>query len=211
MTEKPRIVVFGAGGHAKVVIDIIRQQGEFEIEAIVDPITTAEELYGIDIRPSYEDLAPQRFVIAIGDNRVRKREFEKMRTTGWSPCTVSHPSAVIAPDVRVGAGTVIMAGAIINPATVISENCIINTGATIDHDCVIGSHTHIAPGCNLAGTVITEEGAFLGIGTKVVPGIKIGAWSVAGAGSVLIEDVPAEVTVVGVPARRVGLKSTNQS
>jgi sugar O-acyltransferase (sialic acid O-acetyltransferase NeuD family) len=206
--KKQSIVVFGAGGHAKVVIDIIRQEAKFEIQAIVDPITTRTELYGYSICCDHADLKPGAFVVAIGDNKVRKTVFETMRTAGWSPVAVSHPSAILAPDVEVGAGTVIMAGAVINPATIIGENCIINTGTTIDHDCQIGSHSHMAPGCNLAGTVTTGEGVFLGIGAKVIPGIKIGQWSVAGAGAVMVRDVLEDTVVVGVPARRMGVKST---
>ena len=205
--EKPRIVIFGGGGHAKVVIDIIHQQQKFAIEAIVDPVTDRQELYGYKIYPDHGQLTEGAFLVAIGDNKVRKGIFEKMCDSGWSPVAVSHPAAIVAPDVTIGAGTVIMAGAIINPATIVGENCIINTGATIDHDCEIGSHSHIAPGCNLAGTVTTGTGVFLGIGAKVIPGIKIGQWSRAGAGAVVIENVPEEATVAGVPARRIGAKS----
>ncbi len=199
--EKPRIVVFGGGGHAKVVIDIIQQEARFEIAAIVDPITERKELYGYPVYADTSELKPSAFVVAIGDNKIRKKIFDELQLSGWSPSAVSHPTAILAPDVKVGAGTVIMAGAIINPATTVGENCIVNTGSTIDHDCQIGSHTHIAPGCNLAGTVKTGVGVFLGIGCKAIPGVQVGDWSLAGAGAVLINDVPAETTVVGVPAR----------
>jgi sugar O-acyltransferase (sialic acid O-acetyltransferase NeuD family) len=209
-SEKPRIVMFGGGGHAKVVIDIIRQEAKYEIECIIDPITDRRELYGYRIYPEPVGLTPGAFVVAIGDNKVRKDIFEKMRAAGWSPTAVSHPSAMLAPDVEIGAGTVIMAGVIINPATVIGENCIINTGATIDHDCQIGAHSHIAPGCNLAGTVTTGAGVFLGLGSKVIPGVKVGQWSVAGAGAVLIKDVPEDAIVVGVPAKRIGARSATK-
>jgi acetyltransferase EpsM len=199
--QKTKIIMFGAGGHAKVLIDVIRQQGRYHIDVIVDPITKLTELYGIPIRESSALLSSTMYIVAIGDNLVRKRIFEEAQSHGWSAITAIHPAAVVAPDVSIGAGTVIMAGAVINPAASVGKNCIINTGATIDHDCQISAHVHVAPGCNLAGNVALAEGAFLGIGARVIPNIQVGSWSKAGAGSVLIEDVPDNVTVVGSPAR----------
>ncbi len=206
-SEKPGIVVFGSGGHAKVVIDALQQEGKRNILAIVDPLQAGIELHGYKIQADANHLAKGAFVVAIGDNSRRRDIFNKLCQDGWSPTAVSHPGSILAPDVQVGAGSVILAGAIINTATIIRENCIINTGATVDHDCRIGAHSHIAPGCNLAGKVQIGEGAFLGIGTKVIPGIQIGSWSQTGAGSAVIENVGNDIVVVGVPAKRMLSKS----
>jgi sugar O-acyltransferase (sialic acid O-acetyltransferase NeuD family) len=198
---KPKILVFGSGGHAKVVVDAIECQKKFQIQALVDPFSAVPTLAGYPVLRDHADLAPGNFVVAIGDNAIRKKLYSSLVLDGWTPQAVIHPSAIIARDTQIGAGTVIFAGAIINPASILGENTIINTAATVDHDGNIGSHCHIAPGCHLAGNVLVSEGAFLGIGVRVIPKVKIGSWSVAGAGSVLIKDVDAHTSVVGVPAK----------
>jgi sugar O-acyltransferase (sialic acid O-acetyltransferase NeuD family) len=205
---KPRILVFGSGGHAKVVVDAIECENKFQIQALVDPFSTLQSLAGYPVLRDHSDLAPGNFVVAVGDNAIRKKIYSQLVLDSWTPQAVIHPSAIIARDSQIGAGTAIFAGAIINPASIVGENTIINTAATVDHDGNIGSHCHIAPGCHLAGNVLVAEGSFLGIGVRVIPKIKIGSWSVVGAGSVLIKDVDAHSTVVGVPARLVKKRVT---
>jgi sugar O-acyltransferase (sialic acid O-acetyltransferase NeuD family) len=205
---KPRILVFGSGGHAKVVVDAIECQNKFQIQALIAPFSTSATLAGYEVLREHAGAVPGNFVVAIGDNAIRKKLYLELVQDGWTPQAVIHPSAIIARDSKIGAGTVIFAGAIINPASVVGDNTIINTAATIDHDGNIGSHCHIAPGCHLAGNVLVSEGAFLGIGACVIPKVKIGSWSVAGAGSVLLKDVDAHTTVVGVPAKLVKKRVT---
>jgi len=115
--------------------------------------------------------------------------------------TAIHPSAVLAPDVVVGAGAVLAAGVVVNPGAKIGENAIINTCSSVDHHCELMAHCHIAPGVHLAGRVTVAEGAFMGIASCAVPGVRIGAWSVVGAGATVTHDVADAVTVVGVPAK----------
>lgn len=205
--HKSSILVFGSGGHAKVVIDAIECENKFRIEALVDPYSTLEVLAGYAILRTHENLQPGNFVVAVGDNAIRKKLYSSLVLDGWTPQAVTHPASIIARDVKIGAGTVVFAGAIINPGSKIGENSIINTAATVDHDGNIGSHCHIAPGNNLAGNVTVEDGAFLGIGCRVIPKVKIGPWSIAGAGSVLIRDVDAQTTVVGAPAKPMNKKT----
>ncbi|MDR3616093.1 MAG: acetyltransferase [Candidatus Obscuribacterales bacterium] len=205
---KPKILVFGSGGHAKVVINAIECQNKFQIQALVDPFSALQTLADYSVLRDHASLAPTNFVVAIGDNTIRKKLYASLVLDGWTPQAVIHPSAIIARDVEIGAGTVIFAGAIINPASVVGENAIINTAATVDHDGDIGSHCHIAPGCHLAGNVMVAEGAFLGIGARIIPKVKIGSWSVTGAGSVVIKDVEAHTTVVGVPAKLLTKRAT---
>jgi len=205
---KPTILVFGSGGHAKVVVDAIECQNKFLIQALIDPFSDLKTLAGYPVLRDHADLSPGNFVVAIGDNAIRKKLYSQLVLDGWTPQAVIHPSAIIARDTKIGAGTVIFAGAIINPASIVGDNSIINTAATIDHDGDIGPHCHIAPGCHLAGNVQVAEGTFLGIGVRVIPKVKIGSWSVAGAGSVLIKDVDAHTTVVGVPAKLVKKRVT---
>jgi sugar O-acyltransferase (sialic acid O-acetyltransferase NeuD family) len=211
MTTKESIVVFGAGGHAKVVADAIRAQGKYLITAVVDPGKAETSFCGLTVRDNELSLTPTNFIVAVGNNQLRKELFNQLRATGWRPASIIHPTAIVAAGATISSGTVIVAGSIINPEASIGQNCIINTGATIDHDCVIGDHAHVAPGCNVAGNVTLEEGVFLGIGSRVIDSISIGAWSTVGSGGAVIGDVPSQTTVVGVPARPVRSQSDRLS
>lgn len=200
MTE---VVIWGAGGHGKVVYDVVTSAGH-EVVAWLDDRGLETERYG---RPVLEtarlDSLMQRHaglhvVVAVGDNRARTRIAAGLTAP---LLTAVHASAVVHASVRLGAGTIVMPGAVINIDSVVGDNCIVNTGATIDHDCRIGNGVHLAPGTHLAGTVTVLEGAFVGIGASVLPQRSIGAWSMVGAGAVVTRDVPDAATAVGVPAR----------
>jgi sugar O-acyltransferase (sialic acid O-acetyltransferase NeuD family) len=141
-------------------------------------------------------------IIAIGNNRARARLFQQMQRRGARLAIARHPSAVIAPDVRIGPWTMICAGAIANPGSVIGASVLLNTGSTIDHHNEIGDAVHIAPGVHLGGRVVVGEGALVGIGATVMPGRTIGPWATVGAGACVTRDVPPGITVVGVPARQ---------
>lgn len=201
----------GAGGHAKVVIDILRQDGRYEVVALVDPVRVGQSLAGIPIIGGDEQL-PQIYaqgvtaafigVGSVGDNTLRRRLYEQALAMGFSLVNAIHPRAIVAPSVACGSGVAIMAGAILNPDTVLGPNVIVNTGAIVDHDCHIGAHSHISPGAVLAGGVRTGIGAHIGVGATVRQGIVVGDGAVVGAGAVVVRDVPPRVVVIGVPARR---------
>lgn len=200
-----RLVIVGAGGHAKIVIDTVRQINRvsptYSIVGLVDDVTGTTELCGFPVASAIEQFDSDCFVVAIGDNKVRKEKFEQLVSKGLQAATIMHPGAIVSPDAKIGEGTLVVAGAVINIAATVGSNCIINTTASIDHDCAIGNHCHIGPGAVLAGNVVVGEGAFLGIGTKVIPHVCIGDWATAGAGAVLVGNVSAGAKVVGVPAR----------
>jgi len=200
-----RVVVIGAGGHAKVVVATLRAAG-VEIGAILDDDSAkwGRDLLGVRIEGPLAGLQPdvaQGAVLGIGDNATRQSLAQRLRLE-WA--TVVHPTALVHPSVRLGPGTVVFAGAVIQPDTVVGTHGIINTGATVDHDCVLGDFVHVGPGCHLSGGVTLGEGAFLGIGTVAIPQTRIGAWTVVGAGGVVVSDLPAHALVRGVPARVVG-------
>jgi sugar O-acyltransferase (sialic acid O-acetyltransferase NeuD family) len=196
-----RIAIFGAGGHGKVVWDILVAAGH-EVVGFADRAPASEALLGLPVVYTLAELPPHDgVVVAIGDNRARKVTFERLRAEGVPMINAIHPNAVLARHVRLGTGVVVAAGVVINVDVMIHDNAIINTGATVDHDSVIGPHAHVSPGCRLAGMVQVEEGALLGIGTCAIPGMRIGAWATTGAGSVIIRDVAPGTVVVGVPAR----------
>ena len=207
-----RVVGLGAGGHAKVVIEILQLIGGYELVGLLDP---KQELWGTEVLGipvlGDDDLLPKLYnqgvryaFIGLGtieDTQPRRRLYEKARRQGFQIVQAIHPQAVIAPSVEIGHGPTIMAGAVINAAARLGENVIVNTGAIVEHDCIIGNHVHIATGARLASTVYVGEGAHIGLGAAIRQCIHIGRNAIVGAGAVVVDDVPDNVVVVGVPAR----------
>jgi sugar O-acyltransferase (sialic acid O-acetyltransferase NeuD family) len=204
MSEK-RIAIIGAGGQAKVVVATAQALGR-KIEGLYDDKAenAGKTILGEKVRGTisdlsqHEDLKELEVVVAIGSNTARKKVVD---AHGFSFATLIHPDAVIHETAKVREGSVIFAGAVLQPDVLIGAHCIINTGATVDHDCYFGDFVHIAPGVHLAGDVTLEEGVFLGIGTVVIPGRRIGAWTTVGAGGAVVTSLANHVTAVGVPAR----------
>jgi sugar O-acyltransferase (sialic acid O-acetyltransferase NeuD family) len=200
------LIIWGAGGHAKVVLDIARCAGQFQRLAIIDddPAKAGMSFCGCPIlggAAALQDLAGEAFTVAVGDNRARAQCFERALAAGLVPAVLVHPSAVLAASATIGAGTVVMPGAIVNAGACIAENCIINSGAIVEHDCEIGGHVHISPRAVLGGGVVVEPYAQVGIGAVVLPCGRVGEGSLVGAGAVVLHDVQAHRTVAGVPAR----------
>ncbi len=193
--NKPFYII-GAGGHAKVIIEIIEEMGE-KVLAINDNDPGKKELLNYlvsDVLPPKES----NVVIAIGNNRLRKKIAAESNVQFG---TAIHPKANLSSRCVIGNGTVVMAGATINSETVIGEHCIINTNASVDHDCILGDFVHVSPGASIAGSVAIGDGSHIGIGSSIIPGIKIGKWVTIGAGAAIIEDVPDHAVVVGVPGK----------
>jgi UDP-perosamine 4-acetyltransferase len=142
-----------------------------------------------------------RAFVAVGDNRRRAMLARDLTAAGFQLITVISARAVVSPRAVVGTGVAIMPGVVINVDSVLGNGAIVNTAAHLDHDCRIGDFAHVGPGCALAGNVVVEAGAFLGVGTRVIPGRTVGEWSTLGAGSVVVRDVPRGVVAMGVPAR----------
>ena len=200
------LLIWGAGGHAKVVLDIVRGTGCFDPIVFIDDdlSKTGLSFCGCPVIGGPDELhhfAGSAFLIAVGDNRTRARCFGHALESGLSPAALFHPTAIIAPSARIGRGTVVMPGVIVNAGAVIGENCIMNSGAIIEHDCRIGSHAHVSPRVVLGGGVTVGPLAHVGIGAVVLPGAVIGEESIVGAGAVVLKEAPAHSTVVGVPAR----------
>jgi sugar O-acyltransferase (sialic acid O-acetyltransferase NeuD family) len=205
---KEKIFVFGASGHAKVVIDIIERQGLYEIAFLVDddPALKGRQVYGYPVLGGKEDLLASDIrlgIVAIGSNRARSAVAAWLRENGFGFVSAIHPSAQLARGVTVGSGSVVMAGAVINSDSTIGYEAIVNTRVSIDHDCTIGDGVHLAPGSTLCGTVTVGEGTFVCAGATIIPNLTIGSNVTVGAGSTVIRDVPDGVTVVGSPAKTV--------
>jgi len=188
------IFVYGAGGHGKVILDTLHSgRPRYGVSRLIDDNVGLHggTLFGLPIQGA-DSLDIDRGFIAIGDNVSRLRIAARY---AGRLVTLLHRTAVLGRDVRVGEGSVLMAGAIVNAGSRVGANVIINTAATVDHDCVIGDGVHIAPGCHLCGNVEVGEGSLLGVGTLVVPGIRIGRNAFIHAGQTVTRDVPDGATV----------------
>jgi sugar O-acyltransferase (sialic acid O-acetyltransferase NeuD family) len=201
-----RLAIYGASGHAKVVADIANLNGWQEIVFFDQAATQIEKNGDWSVAGDIGDLLSQKsrfyaVIVAIGNNQVRSEKSALLRQSGLELTCLIHPSAIVSRHATVAKGTVIMANAVVNPFSTIGENVIVNTGAIVEHDCVIEDAVHLCPGVNLAGEVRVGTKAWVGIGASVIQQRCIGENSIVGAGSVVIEDVPANVTVCGVPAK----------
>lgn len=187
--------LYGASGHAKVIIDILNASG-IKIDALFDDDLSISELMNIPVKHDWNHESP--VIISIGNNFARKQIAEKLQCEYG---VAIHPSAIISPFANVNEGTVVMQGTIIQSSAQIGKHCIINTGASIDHECCVEDYAHISPKATLCGNVYVGEGAWIGAAAVVAPGVRIGRWSVVGAGSVVVSDVPDGVIAYGNPCR----------
>lgn len=183
--------LYGASGHAKVIIDMLENR-KIVVDGLFDDNETIHNLLGYPVYPVTEIKGP--LIISIGNNRVRSRiAFSLYVEFGQ----ISHPSAIISRRAGIGEGTVVMQGAVIQSCSTIGKHCIINTGASVDHDCMVRDFVHISPHSTLCGNVCIGEGSWVGAGSVILPGIKIGRWCVIGAGSVVTKDIPDYSLAVG--------------
>ncbi len=207
-----RVAIVGAGGHGRVVLDILVRAGCCEVVGFLDSNTAlhGRRMDGVPVLGDIGMLPQLRrdgrvdgAIIAIGDNGVRRSFADQVDLMGVPLVNAIHPSANLAHNVTLGRNVVIAAGALVCAHCQIGDSVILNTGCIVDHETMIGTAAHVCPGARLAGRVAVESGAFIGIGATVIQNIRIGTESVVGAGAVVIRDVPALSTVVGVPARLV--------
>jgi sugar O-acyltransferase (sialic acid O-acetyltransferase NeuD family) len=201
------VTLFGASGHGKVIIDILKCSS-ISIDAVIDDNPKSEFIFEIPVvkTSNFDFNTIRNMIISIGNNKVRKTISSRLNVNYLNAI---HPTAIISKDSKIGVGTVIMAGAIVNPDVTVGNHCIINTGAIVEHDCCIEDYSHISPGVSLAGNVSIGEGAHVGIGACVIQGVKIGKWSVVGAGAVVLNDIPDFATAVGNPARIIKYNQEN--
>ena len=191
-----KVYLYGASGHAKVVVDIAKQVNR-NVPCLIDDNPEVINLEGIPVVHSAEGLSP--FIVTIGDCKIRRKIVEKLGCREY--LTLIHPQAIIADSVTVDIGTVVMAGAIMNPFVRVGKHCIINTGASLDHDVQVNDYVHIAPHCTFCGEVRVGEGTWIGAGSTVIQGVKIGKNCFIGAGSVVVRDIPDNTLCYGNPAR----------
>lgn len=207
-----KILVFGAGGHGKVIIDILNRLPDVQVAFVGDDRTSLNgtTTMGLPIVAPREKVVQfaqhsgvNSVIIAIGVNATREKVANWFLENGFTLGQAIHPASTIGSGVKIGQGSVVMAGAIINVDTHIGQNAIVNTGARIDHDCVVGNGVHVAPGSTLCGGVTVGNNVLLGAGCVILPNLSVAESAIVGAGSTVSHAVRAGELVVGVRARAV--------
>jgi len=204
-------VIIGAGGHGRVVLDIMQHEGRHEVVGFLDsnPDLHGRLMDGVEVLGPIQRLAGlkeqgvQGAIVAVGHNGTRRSFGEQVQRLGHELVSAIHPSANIANNVSMGRGVVVAAGALVCAHCQIGDGVILNTGCLVDHETMIGTACHLCPGVKIAGRVTIESGAFVGIGATVIQHVRVGHDSVIGAGAVVLKDVPPMSTVVGLPAREI--------
>ena len=203
------VVIIGAGGHGKVVLDILQAQGKYRVAGFLDANASLAESYvcgvpvlgQINALPRLKRQKIRRAIIAIGDNKARLAQVADVEAAGMELVSAVHPTAFVSSRAKVGRGVVVAPKASIVTEAVIGDLVIVNTAAVVDHECVVGDGAHICPGAVLAGRVRVGRGAFVGIGANVIQCRTVGEFAVIGAGAVVIDDVRDGAKMIGVPAR----------
>jgi UDP-perosamine 4-acetyltransferase len=204
------VAIIGAGGHGRVVLDIIRAGKKYTAIGFLDANSSlaGTRVSGIPVLGAVNQLPRLRqhqtiraAVVAIGDSRVRRSYAKLVEEAGLELLTVIHPSASVSPAASIGRNVVIAAGACVSADARIADSVIINTNAVVDHECEVGAGAHVCPGALLGGRVRIGAGAFIGLGAKIIQCITVGEDATIGAGAVVLGDVPPGATAVGVPAR----------
>jgi sugar O-acyltransferase (sialic acid O-acetyltransferase NeuD family) len=205
-----RILLIGAGGHAQVVADALLRAREagHDVQPVGylddNPNLISQQRLGLPILGPLHAVATiphDELIIAIGNNWVRKSLYLELQAQGYRFATVCHPRAILAPDIKLGPGTVVFGGVVVNTGSIIGANVILNTGCTVDHHNHISDHVHLAPGTHLGGDVEVGEGTLVGIGATIMSQRTVGKWSTVGAGAVVHRNLPERVTAIGVPAK----------
>lgn len=207
------VLVFGASDHCRYTIDIIERENKFQIIGILDDKLRIGQDYGgyqvlgkiIDLPTVIDKYAVRKGIIGIGDNFTRFKINEKIKnlTTNFTYISAIHPSATIGKNVKIGCGSLIMAGVIVNNDTVIGEHCFLATKASIDHDCVMADYSSLSPGVTTGGNVKIGYCTAIGLGANILHGKNIGQNSVIGAGSLVVKDIGDNFIAYGSPAKEI--------
>ncbi|MBU1147949.1 MAG: acetyltransferase [Candidatus Omnitrophica bacterium] len=202
------ILLFGTGGHAKVVADIVEQQSIYNIVGLVSQDgASGDFIPGYDVVASNSNfehiikkVGARGAIVALGNADYRKSLVKKI--SGYLEfASAIHPLAIIDKSVSMGIGTTVMAGVVVNASTSIGDHCILNTSSSVDHDCKIGDFSHICPGSHIGGHVNIGSECWIGIGSILVDHINIGDKAIVGAGSVVINNIKSGAKVFGAPAK----------
>lgn len=201
-----RLMVVGANGHGKVVADIAQRMGHYKDIGFLDDNPSIKEAMGIPVLGNCSEfskfIATSDIFVAIGNSAIRKRLLEQLVEMDAEIPILIHPQAIIGRNVILDIGSVVMAGAVINPDARIGKGCIVNTCASVDHDCILEDYVHVSVGAHLAGAVKVGENTWIGIGAMVKNNINICCDSMIGAGAVVVKDIAEAGTYIGIPAKK---------
>lgn len=198
------VIIIGAGGHGKVISDIVRTSGD-NFVGFLDDSTEGSNIIGTV--SACVELTDNYFIVAIGNNKIRRHIVNQYNNLKFY--TAIHPNAVVSRSAKIGEGTVVMPGSVINADAIIGKHCIINTCSSIDHDCRIGDFVHAAVGSRLCGTVSVGPETWIGAGATVSNNISICGHCMIGAGAVVIDNIDKSGTYVGVPVRRINANTNS--
>lgn len=199
-----QLLILGAGGHGKVIADIAKNCG-YEDIAFLDDHKAGQTWAGYPVVGGAADMARYpgcELIVAVGDGAARQRLTEQAEKLGMKFPVLIHPKAAVAEDVSLGAGTVVMVGAVINPGAVLGKGCIVNTCASVDHDCVLDDFVHVSVGAHLAGTVTVGSGTWIGVGACIINNLSICRDCMIGAGAVVVKPITESGVYMGVPAKK---------
>jgi UDP-perosamine 4-acetyltransferase len=206
-TARPGILVMGAGGHGKAVLDLLMAGGAWRIAGVVDDAPRLAAVLGVPVLGNDAAFAGLRAAgvaaahPAIGHNGQRIAAAARLLAAGFALPALVHPAATLGHGATLGEGAAVLARAVIGPEARIGRLALVNTGAIVEHDCDLGEGAHIAPGAVLAGGVRIGAGAMVGAGAVIRPGVSVGAGAIIGAGAAVLADVPPGATFAGVPAQ----------
>jgi sugar O-acyltransferase (sialic acid O-acetyltransferase NeuD family) len=207
MSDRIPLLVFGAGGHGKVVAAAALASGRFVVEGFLDddPGKAGGTLLGLPVKGGLDVIAGSgagRVVaLGVGSNRARLSAAERITAAGHALVAIVHPTALVSTGCRIGDGTFVGPGAVLHVDASVGRGCIVNSAAVVEHDCVLEDGVHLAPNATLGGAVVLRKGVHVGLGAVVLPNLAVAEWTVVGAGAVVISSLPAGVVAVGVPAR----------
>lgn len=193
--------LYGASGHAKVILDNVKSHKNINIDGIFDDDESINQFLDLSFLGKYDKdkiTSDSKLLVSIGNNSIRKEIVQNLSHDFFNAI---HKKSIIAEVNKIGVGNAIMPNAVINTNSIIGNHCIINTGSVIEHDCILEDYVHISPNATITGGVTILEGTHIGAGAVVIPNIKIGKWVTIGAGAVIIENVPDYAVVVGNPAQ----------
>ncbi len=203
-----RVLVYGAGGHGRVVLDAALERPDLHVVGVLDddPALQGKSVLGVGVLGGAAILVQQEFqgcrvVVAVGNAEARASVVARVEAAGLQFFSIVHPTAFVARETSVGDGAMVLPMAVVHTGASIGAHAIVNTGAIVEHDCRIGDYAHVAPGVRLGGGVVVGRAALVGIGASVLPGVRVGECAVVGAGAAVITDVQAGVVVGGNPAR----------
>lgn len=208
--QKEKIILIGAGQHARVVLYNIKIQDKYEVAGILDSdkMKIGQSIEGVQIIGTYDNIEEykesyhtNKFFIAFGNMKYRRKVYEQFVEHGWEAVNIIHPNAVISPDVHLGNGILIECGCLVTPNATIGNNVVINTGSQVNHDNMVKDHVYIASGVILSGGVTIGENVLLDDGVIVSLGRCVGSDTIVGAGAVVTRDIPESVVAYGNPAK----------